>query len=89
MENYVYSIYSENIIMKSLQTRFIGVFLLFTSTTFAQSEKNFLPPPPPPPITLPAPPKPPLPPAEPQVTKLIPPAPPPPPLPSKKEDKEL
>lgn len=93
MENNADDILQKTLIMKSLHTKFLGVFLLFSSATFAQSEKQVLPPPPPaPPAAIPAPPAPPTLPAKAALNKEIPampPPPPPPPAPLNKKEKLL
>ncbi len=70
--------------MKLLQTKFLGVLLLCSSATFAQSLEKIQPPPPPPPpsLAVPKPPLPPPPPVNAELNEIIaPPLPPTPPSP--------
>ena len=67
--------------MKLLHTGFLGILLLCSTITFAQSGKKAPPPPPPPPVAVPVPPAPPLPPTKADFEKPVSP-PPPPPAPS-------
>ncbi len=84
----------KTLIMKLLHAQFLGVFLLCSAVTFAQSGEKVLPHPPPPPVEVPAPPIPPAPPVKPNLNETIsppppPPAPPIPPAPAEKSENPL